>query len=57
MWIWQQQDWPRFTWDNSVIEPRLREVRLKQGILFGIRATAKLLDVVPDYVLIREIIR
>ncbi|WP_258175981.1 DUF4172 domain-containing protein [Photobacterium damselae] len=21
MWIWQQQDWPTFTWDNSVIEP------------------------------------
>ncbi|NVO74513.1 DUF4172 domain-containing protein, partial [Photobacterium damselae] len=35
MWIWQQQDWPTFTWDNSVIEPRLREVRLKQGILLG----------------------
>ncbi|HIF9334481.1 TPA: DUF4172 domain-containing protein [Photobacterium damselae] len=29
MWIWQQQDWPTFTWDNSVVEPRLREVRLK----------------------------
>ncbi|KAB1181423.1 Fic family protein [Photobacterium damselae subsp. damselae] len=35
MWIWQQQDWPTFTWDNSVIEPRLREVRFKQGILLG----------------------
>lgn len=35
MRIWQQQDWPMFTWDNSVIEPRLREVRLKQGILLG----------------------
>ena len=35
MWIWQQQHWPTFTWDNSVIEPRLRDVRLKQGILLG----------------------
>ncbi|WP_284632661.1 DUF4172 domain-containing protein [Photobacterium damselae] len=26
MWIWQQQDWPTFTWDNSVIEHRLREI-------------------------------
>ncbi|HIF9072434.1 TPA: DUF4172 domain-containing protein [Photobacterium damselae] len=47
MWIWQQQDWSTFTWDRLVIEPRLGEVLLKQGILFGIRATAKLLDVAP----------
>ncbi|NAW87985.1 Fic family protein [Photobacterium halotolerans] len=35
MWIWQQPDWPNFTWDKSLIEPRLREVRLNQGILLG----------------------
>ncbi|WP_028022655.1 Fic family protein [Enterovibrio calviensis] len=35
MWIWQQQDWPSFTWDNAVIEPLLRSVRLNQGILLG----------------------
>ncbi|WIH26601.1 hypothetical protein [Photobacterium damselae] len=34
----------------------LREVRLKQGILMGIRATAKLLDVTPS-TLCREITR
>ncbi|NVO72538.1 DUF4172 domain-containing protein, partial [Photobacterium damselae] len=43
MWIWQQQDWPTFTWDNSVVEPRLREVRLKQGILLG-KMTSQLQD-------------
>ena len=35
MWIWQQRDWPNFTWNHMIIEPRLRDVRLKQGILLG----------------------
>ena len=35
MWIWQQKNWPNFTWDKSVIEPMLREARLNQGILLG----------------------
>ncbi|HIF9167801.1 TPA: DUF4172 domain-containing protein [Photobacterium damselae] len=34
MWIWQQQDWPTFTWDNSVIEHRLREIRLTRGLIW-----------------------
>lgn len=38
------------------IGARLREVRLKQGILMGIRVTAKLLDVTPS-TLCREITR
>jgi len=34
-WIWQQPDWPRFTWEDDVIQPLLRSVRLKQGMLLG----------------------
>ncbi|PYF84099.1 Fic family protein [Marinomonas alcarazii] len=35
MWIWQQENWPHFTWDKNTIEPMLREARLNQGILLG----------------------
>ncbi|MCZ2722368.1 Fic family protein [Marinomonas sp. 15G1-11] len=35
MWIWQQENWPNFTWDKNVIEPMLREARLNQGVLLG----------------------
>lgn len=35
MWIWQSEDWPRFSWDEQSIEPKLRQVRLDQGILLG----------------------
>lgn len=35
MWIWQQENWPNFTWDNQLIAPMLREARLNQGILLG----------------------
>ena len=35
MWIWQQDNWPNFVWDNQRIGVRLREVRLNQGILLG----------------------
>lgn len=35
MWIWQQDDWPNFTWDKSIIEPKLRQTRLNQGVLLG----------------------
>jgi Fic family protein len=34
-WIWQQEDWPHFIWQEEVILPLLREVRLKQGLLLG----------------------
>jgi len=34
-WIWQQPDWPDFYWQNTLIQPLLRAVRLKQGILLG----------------------
>ncbi len=35
MWIWEQEDWPNFTWDSKLIEPKLRDVRFHQGILLG----------------------
>ncbi|MDE1464915.1 Fic family protein [Spartinivicinus poritis] len=34
-WVWQQADWPQFTWDEAVVLPLLRQVQLKQGILLG----------------------
>lgn len=40
MWIWQQANWPSFTWDNSIIEPLLRQTRLNQGVLLG-KATSQ----------------
>lgn len=30
-WIWQELDWPKFTWDEQTIQ----HIRLKQGILIG----------------------
>jgi len=35
MWIWQQDNWPNFTWNRNVIEPMVRQTRLNQGILLG----------------------
>jgi len=35
MWIWKKKNWPNFTWDEQVITPLLREVRLNQGVLLG----------------------
>ena len=34
-WIWQKADWPKFSWQETTIQPLLRAVRLKQGILLG----------------------
>ena len=34
-WIWQLENWPKFHWKDKKIQPLLREVRLKQGILIG----------------------
>jgi Fic family protein len=32
-YIWQQKNWPKFTWDESVLLPLVSEARLKQGQL------------------------
>lgn len=34
-WVWQQDDWPKFHWNDVIVQRRLRDVRLKQGILLG----------------------
>jgi Fic family protein len=34
-WIWQQSHWPHFSWQNEIIQPLLRKLRLKQGELLG----------------------
>src|SRR5690606_4671788 len=35
MTIWQQSNWPEFSWDTARLRPRLDAVRLLQGRLLG----------------------
>lgn len=35
IWIWQKDNWPNFTWDDSMLINKLSEVRLWQGRLLG----------------------
>ncbi|MBA2709725.1 MAG: Fic family protein [Tatlockia sp.] len=35
IWIWQQAEWPIFHWNEIEIQPLLRTLRFKQGILLG----------------------
>lgn len=35
MYIWQQSEWPNFTWKTEVLQPQLEAVRLQQGRLLG----------------------
>jgi Fic family protein len=34
-WIWQQPDWPAFTWQGPALAPLLREINQLQGRLLG----------------------
>jgi Fic family protein len=34
-WIWQQQDWPNFSWNKDALAVTLREVTQLQGTLLG----------------------
>ena len=34
-WIYQQDTWPEFTWDNDALACKLAEVRYRQGHLLG----------------------
>lgn len=34
-WIWQQADWPRFRWDDDIVQPLLHRFRVEQGRLLG----------------------
>ena len=42
MYIWQDKNWPHFTWNEGVLRPRLDRLRLLQGQLLGRT------DAVPD---------
>jgi Fic family protein len=35
-WIWEDVDWPNFTWDADHIQPLLGKARLLQGKLLGV---------------------
>jgi Fic family protein len=35
LWIWQQPDWPHFSWDMEVLQPIIQRIRYKQGLLLG----------------------
>ncbi|CCW30913.1 Fic family protein [Xenorhabdus nematophila] len=35
MWIWEQDNWPNFQWDEHVLTPVLREIHFNQGLLLG----------------------
>lgn len=34
-WIWQAENWTKFTWEDSVILPKTRQIHQKIGILLG----------------------
>lgn len=34
-WIWQQQGWPHFCWQNEPLQPRLRAAQRNLGLLLG----------------------
>lgn len=34
-WIWQEPDWPAFTWQSDEVLPRVRALRIKLGLLLG----------------------
>ncbi len=34
-WIWEDKDWPNFTWDHGKLQPALSEARQLQGKLLG----------------------
>ncbi len=35
IYLWQQEDWPHFTWDNDLLANKLARVRALQGKLAG----------------------
>lgn len=34
-WIWQQADWPQFRWSDERVQPLLREVHTRLGVVLG----------------------
>lgn len=41
MWIWQQQAWPQFSWQETQLLPRLRQLQQKRGMLLGRASVAE----------------
>lgn len=35
MWVHEYSDWPSFSWDDSVLAPKLADIRYRQGLLLG----------------------
>ncbi|SFN53388.1 Fic family protein [Xenorhabdus japonica] len=35
MWIWEQENWPNFQWNEHALKPLLREIHFNQGLLLG----------------------
>ncbi len=46
-WIWQQPDWPAFTWKVAAIAPLLREINCLQGKLLGGAETVSGIGTLP----------
>ena len=44
-WVWEQTDWPKFTWDSAALAAPLAAARRVQGEVAGM---AKLLDPSSD---------
>jgi Fic family protein len=40
-WIWQSPNWTDFQWQDELILPRLRDTRLKLGVLLGMASLDK----------------
>lgn len=39
-WIWKNEKWPQFHWSGAAINPLLREVRNKLGLLLGMTSAS-----------------
>lgn len=35
MWIFENQDWPNFTWNENILSQKLALIRYRQGLLLG----------------------
>lgn len=35
LWLWQQADWPNFTWQDALVQPKLRSIHHRLGQLSG----------------------
>lgn len=40
MYIYQQKNWPKFTWDHPQINPKLSTIRHRQGKILGLMSAA-----------------